>query len=106
MFDDPSPVWRISDPPEPVWVDVAFAHRGVPAGEGGVPSAAVRNGGVVLRGTVEGELHGWARTAGGVWLGLVSYEAPAPGLRTVLVRHYVARGGLTRRRPGETEPPF
>jgi hypothetical protein len=106
VFDDPSPVWRISDPPEPVWVDVAVAHRGVPARGGGELSSAVRNGGAVLRGRVEGELHAWVRTAGGVWLGLVSYRVPAPGLRTVPVRHYVPRDGLTQRRWGESEPPF
>lgn len=107
MADQPSPVWRISDPLEPVWVDLTKVYEYVPGPPPqGTPSALVRNHGLVFRGLVPGELYAWARTIHGSWLGLVVYDAPTPQLGYVQVRHYVAREALQKRRTGETEPPF
>lgn len=99
-------MWQVKDPSEPVWVDLALVYEHVPGPPPpGVPTV-VRNAGLVFRGQVPGELHAWARTASGSWLGLVSYEAPTPPIGSVPVRHYVGRAALQQRRRGEKEPPF
>uniref|UniRef100_UPI003F49594B hypothetical protein n=1 Tax=Saccharothrix espanaensis TaxID=103731 RepID=UPI003F49594B len=99
--------WRVATPVTPVWVDLAVVHAPLTGTTATTGRTAARGPGVEFQGQVPGELHAWARTTGGTWLGLVSYHAPTPHvLRTVPVRHYVPRHALQQRRKGETEPPF
>ncbi|MCS7484676.1 hypothetical protein ACFFQW_45075 [Umezawaea endophytica] len=96
---------KVCDPVELVWVDLGKAHRPeVPSDT--PPELKVRNRGLVLSGTVQGELRAWVRSARGTWYGLVDYAVPWFAFGTIPVRQLVPRAALAKRRPGEVEPPF
>ena len=105
----PSPLWRICDPAELVWVELSEVYRhtqGKPPTT--APAAVVRTRGLApdrLPLTM-GEVAAWSRAQNGSWLALTTYTISVAGLGMVTVRHFVARDALRKRMPGENEPPF
>lgn len=102
--DNPELV-RAYKPARPVWVDLSKAHPAEDRPDK-PPSAQVRNRGLTVSGTVQGELHAWVRGAHGGWFGLVSYAVPWFVFGSIPLRQLVPGSAITERRKGETEPPF
>ncbi|MFT7836940.1 hypothetical protein Q5530_12390 [Saccharothrix sp. BKS2] len=79
MFDqaarDNAELVRAFTPAQPVWVVLGQAHREQPRSDKPAPPVA-RNRGLVLDGTVPGELHAWVRSARVGWLALASFSVP------------------------------
>ena len=96
VSEEPSPLGRVYDPPQPVWVNLAEVYRHVPGPVGGRPSSFVHDRGMVFDGTVTGDLYAWVRTARGAWICLVSYSVNA-AFGTVRVRHFVASEAIAKR---------
>ncbi|WP_280507281.1 hypothetical protein [Nocardia flavorosea] len=110
MFDSwcdefSEPLRRVLDPPIPVLVNWGIAL----AGE---PNAGFRREGLSMRtkaagldttATVPGQLHCWARTTTGAWIGLVSTAIPT-GNRGgyVETRQWCPARALTRNEPDRT----
>lgn len=68
------PLRSVVDPPRPVIVDLAVALPTRPEvfGLDAVP-LRVKSGGLRVVGSVPGQLHAWARTHNGAWIGLASF---------------------------------
>ncbi len=107
MFDSwcdefSEPLRRVFDPPIPVLVNWGIALTGE-------PGAGFRSEGLSMRtkaagldttATVPGQLHCWARTTGGDWIGLVQTAIPT-GNRSgyVQTRQWCPAHALTRNTP-------
>lgn len=81
MFEDwpiafTPPTRRVVEPPMPVTIDLACLiddGAGAPFRADSVPMR-VKSEGLDLHGRVPGQIHAWARTTRGTWIGLVSCE--------------------------------
>ncbi|WP_439662869.1 hypothetical protein ACSHWB_16305 [Lentzea sp. HUAS TT2] len=110
----PSPLWRVCEPPELVWVDVAEVLKRVLGQSVGTPTSLIAHRGVSPRalavskgqGFATGEVHRWLRAANNSWLGLVVYQPGVPFFGEEWVRHWVARDFLRPRGEGDDTPPF
>lgn len=105
----PSPLWRICDPVELVWVDLRYVYRHA---QGSSPTTApatvVRTQGLNPErlSLTKGEVSAWSRAQNGSWLALTTYTILVTGLGQVPVRHFIARDALRKRMPEEEDPPF
>ncbi|SDL18546.1 hypothetical protein SAMN04488074_109223 [Lentzea albidocapillata subsp. violacea] len=112
--EQPSPLWRVCDPPELVWVDVAEVHKRAIGQAVGRPTSLIAHRGFSPRalavtdgqGFAKGEVHRWLRVANNSWMGLTAYQPGVPFFGEDWVRHWVARDFLRPRAESDDVPPF